>query len=155
MSTLNAEGETQGAELADVISQVRAELEKAQTRGRESDLRFRVEKVNLEFEVQVRRETGGKGGLRIGVVTADVGRTTGNDRTHRISVELQPRNRDGGGTVDVGGPDRAAGPVDSGGQDDAGGTEEEGGPDDAGGPEGEGGPADAGGETADAPREDG
>ncbi|MET9516861.1 trypco2 family protein [Streptomyces sp. NPDC002994] len=108
MSKLNANdanytGEaTQGAELADVISQVRAELEEAQRRGRASGLRFRVERVSLEFAVQVRRETGGKGGLRIGVVTADVGRTTASDTTHRIQVELQPRGRDGG-VIDVGG----------------------------------------------------
>ncbi|MGR8010016.1 trypco2 family protein [Streptomyces hypolithicus] len=89
--------------LAEVISQVRAELEEAQRRGRDSGLRFRVEKVSLEFTVQIRRETGGKGGLRIGVVTADVGRTATDDTTHRINVELQPRGRDGDGPVDVGG----------------------------------------------------
>ncbi|GAA1529454.1 trypco2 family protein [Streptomyces albidochromogenes] len=103
MSGLNVDAETQGAKLADVISQVRADLEEAQRRGRESDLRFRVEKVSLEFAVQIRQETGGKGGLRIGVVTADVGRTTANDTTHRIQVELQPRGRDSGGVLDVGG----------------------------------------------------
>ncbi|MFE9398581.1 trypco2 family protein [Streptomyces flavidovirens] len=103
MSTLNMDDAAQGVELADVISQVRADLEEAQRRGRESGLRFRVEKVSLEFTVQVRRETGGKGGLRIGVVTADVGRTTANDTSHRIQVELQPRGRDGDGPVDVGG----------------------------------------------------
>lgn len=100
---VNAEDATQGVELADVISRVREELEVAQRRGRASGMRFRVERVNLEFEVQVRRETGGKGGLRIGVVTAEAGRTKANDTTHRIQVELQPWSRDDGGPVDVGG----------------------------------------------------
>ncbi|WP_244282845.1 trypco2 family protein [Streptomyces flavidovirens] len=111
MSNLNMDDAAQGVELADVISQVRAELEESQRRGRESGLRFRVDKVSLEFTVQVRRETGGKGGLRIGVVTADAGRTTANDRTHRILVELQPRGRDGDDWVDVGG-DAATDPED-------------------------------------------
>ncbi|GAA2950260.1 trypco2 family protein [Streptomyces enissocaesilis] len=100
---MTAEDRTQGVELADVISRVREELEVAQRRGRASGMRFRVERVNLEFEVQVRRETGGRGGLRIGVVTADAGRTTANDTTHRIQVELRPWSRDDGGPVDVGG----------------------------------------------------
>ncbi|MBT2505484.1 hypothetical protein J7I98_06115 [Streptomyces sp. ISL-98] len=102
---MDTNDELQGAGLADAIGQVRAELEEAQRRGRESGLRFRVGKVNLEFAVQIRRETSGKGGLRIGVVTADLGATRTKDTTHRITVELEPRERDGGGPVDVGGDD--------------------------------------------------
>lgn len=103
VSKLNADDAREAAELADVIGEVRAELEEAQRRGRDSGMRFRVEKVTLEFAVQVRREKGAKGGLRIGVLTADAARTTTNDTTHRIQVELQPRGRNDDGPVDVGG----------------------------------------------------
>jgi hypothetical protein len=93
------DGATAG--LADVISRVREELEEAQRRGAHSPIRFSVEKVSLEFAVQVRREKGGGAGLRIGVLTADARGAASNDNTHRIQVELQPRRPDGG-TMEVG-----------------------------------------------------
>lgn len=101
-----ADGTVAGAGLADVISQVRAELEEAQRRGSASGMRFRVQKVHLEFAVQVRREGSGKGGLRIGVVTAELGATASKDTTHRIQVELEPRGPGGEGPLDMGGPGR-------------------------------------------------
>ncbi|SFD26630.1 trypco2 family protein [Streptomyces aidingensis] len=91
--------------LADVIRQVRRDLEAAQ---RESDraghgLRFAVDRVSLEITVQVRREGSGRGGLRIGVVTADLGGSVARDTTHRIQVDLLPRGG-GEGSFEVGGP---------------------------------------------------
>jgi hypothetical protein len=90
------------AGLADVMSQVREELEEAQRRGADSPVRFSVEKVSLEFAVQVRREGSGRAGLRIGVVTAGAGGALSRDTVHRIQVELQPRRGDDGRTLDVG-----------------------------------------------------
>ncbi|MGW2033454.1 trypco2 family protein [Streptomyces spinosus] len=89
------------AGLADVISRIREELEDAQRRGAGSPIRFGVEKVSLEFTVQVRREGRGRAGLRIGVVTAEAGGTLSRDNTHRIQVELQPHGEDGS-KMDVG-----------------------------------------------------
>ncbi|MGK5497357.1 trypco2 family protein [Streptomyces sp. URMC 125] len=92
-----------GIGLADVIRQVRADLTAAQREGdgREGGLRFTVERVCLEVAVQVRKEGSGRTGLRIGVVTADLGGGASKDTTHRIQVELVPRHRDG--TFHVGG----------------------------------------------------
>ncbi|HZG06935.1 MAG TPA: trypco2 family protein [Streptomyces sp.] len=89
--------------LADVIRQIRAELTAAQREGDDQDgeLRFAVDRVSLEVAVQVRREGTGRTGLRIGVVTADLGGGTSKDTTHRIQVDLVPRHRSG--TFVVGG----------------------------------------------------
>jgi hypothetical protein len=82
-------------DLADAISQVRAELDRARTEGEGQGLRFEVEKVSLEFAVQLHRGGDGKLGLRVGVVTADLGGAAARDVTHRIQVDLVPE-RDGG-----------------------------------------------------------
>lgn len=81
--------------LAEVIRQVRAELEQARLDGEGHGLHFGVEKVSLEFAVQVHRGGSGQAGLRIGVVTADLGGTAGRDTTHRIQVDLLPQDKHG------------------------------------------------------------
>ncbi|WP_461006981.1 trypco2 family protein [Streptomyces capparidis] len=95
--------------LADVIRQVRADLEAAQRESERLDggLRFTVEKVRLEIAVQVRREGSGRAGLRIGVVTADLGGGATRDATHRVTVDLLPRGREG--TYQVGGMEKLGG----------------------------------------------
>lgn len=93
--------DTAPAGLADVITRVREELEEAQLRGEGSRIRFSVEKVNLEFAIQVKREGTGRAGLRIGVLTAEGGGSASRDTTHRIQIELQPHGEDGGRT-DIG-----------------------------------------------------
>jgi hypothetical protein len=85
--------------LAEVIRQVRGELEQARLDGEGHTLHFAVQKVSLEFAVQVHRTGSGRGGLRIGVVTAELGASVGRDTTHRIQVELQPEQQDGGSVL--------------------------------------------------------
>jgi hypothetical protein len=82
--------------LAEVIRQVRGELEQARQDGENHQLGFTVEKVSLEFTVQVHRSGTGRGGLRIGVVTAELGGTVDQGTTHRVQVDLQPEEEDGG-----------------------------------------------------------
>ena len=84
--------------LAEVIEQVRGELEQARLGGEGRDLRFSVDTVTLEFTVQVHRSGSGRGGLRIGVVTAELGGSVDKGTTHRVQVELKPE----GGRFTVG-----------------------------------------------------
>jgi hypothetical protein len=79
--------------LAEVIRQIRGELELARGQRDGSPLGFTVDKVSLEFTVQVHKSGTGKGGLRIGVVTAELGGTVDRGTTHRVQVDLQPEWR--------------------------------------------------------------
>ncbi|KIF70020.1 hypothetical protein HY68_17910 [Streptomyces sp. AcH 505] len=81
--------------LAEVVRQVRSELERARDEGDTHPLGFNVERVSLEFTVQVHRTGTGKGGLRIGVVTAELGASLDRGTTHRVQVDLQPEWEDG------------------------------------------------------------
>jgi hypothetical protein len=83
--------------LAEVIAQVRKDLQKAQREGTAAgaELRFEAEKVTLEVAIQVRREGSGGAGLRIGVVTADLGGSVSKETVHRVQVELKPQHASG------------------------------------------------------------
>jgi NTP-dependent ternary system trypsin peptidase co-occuring protein len=88
-------GDRESIGLVDAIDQVRHELAVAEARGRDHDWRFTVERVNLEFTVQLHRAGDGKAALRLGVVSADMGGAVHKDTTHRIQIELLPHGDSG------------------------------------------------------------
>lgn len=81
--------------LAEVIAQIRDELEQARAAAEDEEIGFTVDKVSLEFTVQVHRAGTAGGGLRIGVVTAEVGGSVDRGTTHRVQVDLQPHTESG------------------------------------------------------------
>jgi hypothetical protein len=89
-------GDSQPIGLAEAIGTVRAELTRAQAEGAQSDWRFSVEQVSLEFAVQFHRAGEGGAGLRLGVVEARLGGSVSHDSTHRIQVDLKPLPRPDG-----------------------------------------------------------
>ncbi|WP_374985826.1 trypco2 family protein [Streptomyces fradiae] len=95
-------------ELAEVVRQIRGELEKARADAQGRALGFTVERVNLEFTVQVHRSGSGRGGLNIGVVTAEMGGQVDRQTTHQVQVELVPEYEGGRVRVSRGTPPPAA-----------------------------------------------
>lgn len=81
--------------LTEVVARIRDELEAARTAAQGGGVGFTVDKVTLEFSIQVHRTDRGAGGLRIGVVTADLGRTVDRATTHRVQFDLAPHAADG------------------------------------------------------------
>ncbi|WP_181788736.1 trypco2 family protein [Streptomyces phytophilus] len=85
--------EAQGDELvglADAIAEVRRELARAEREGERSDWRFRVERVSLEFAVELHRTGEGRLSLRLGVVEAGAGGSATRVGTHRVQLDLVP-----------------------------------------------------------------
>ncbi|MEW2530818.1 trypco2 family protein [Streptomyces sp. NPDC047071] len=82
--------------LAEVIRQIRGELAAARLESQGQDLSFAVENVSLTFTVQVHRSGTGRGGIRIGVVTAELGGGVDRQATHQIQVDLTPELTSGG-----------------------------------------------------------
>ncbi|MFC8805656.1 trypco2 family protein [Streptomyces anthocyanicus] len=76
--------------LAEVIGRIRGELEQARADAEGRDLGFAVENVSLTFTVQVHRAGSGRGGFRIGVVTAELGGSVDHQTTHQVQVDLKP-----------------------------------------------------------------
>ncbi|MFF0728056.1 trypco2 family protein [Streptomyces sp. NPDC004134] len=90
--------EAQGDELvglADAIAEVRRELAKAEREGERSDWRFRLDRVSLEFAVELHRTGEGRLSLRLGVVEAGAGGSATRVGTHRVQLDLVPHGAAG------------------------------------------------------------
>jgi hypothetical protein len=96
-------------ELSDAIGIVREQLVAAQLAGRQvvagQVLTFAVGKVSIEFVGEVKRTTGGGGGLRFWVLTAQAKAERTRGVTHKVSIELIPQSRDGNPFIVAGGVD--------------------------------------------------
>ncbi|MFF8959265.1 trypco2 family protein [Streptomyces sp. NPDC014894] len=92
-------------ELADAIESVREQLVEAAGRATGRPVSFEVGDIEMEFTIELRKET--RGGARIKALVVDAGgegaRTTG--RTHRVALTLRPRNAVTGGPWLVGNDD--------------------------------------------------
>ncbi|MFJ4688077.1 trypco2 family protein [Streptomyces sp. NPDC088789] len=95
--------------LAEVIREIRSELDQARAEARGQEVGFTVENVNLTFTVQVHRSGTGRGGVSIGVVTAEVGGTVDRQTTHQVQVDLKPELTTTGERVQVSRTGRARG----------------------------------------------
>ena len=83
-------------ELADVVRQLRAELDRAQRGAGDEDLRFELGPIGLE--VMVALEAAGGAGAKVRCWVAEIGgdaRATATS-TQRIKLTLQPSRRDPG-----------------------------------------------------------
>jgi hypothetical protein len=83
-----------GADLADAIRLLRAQLSQAMREGSAEDLRFGLGPIEVEFEVVLTKEAGVGGGVRFWVVSAEAKGMLTRASTHRVKVELQPLVRD-------------------------------------------------------------
>ncbi len=84
--------------LAQVIGDLRKELEQAITQAAEEELRFETGEISVELTVQV--EAAGKAGIRFWVV--DIGTDVSRTKTHTIKIPLKPVTK-GGGKILTGG----------------------------------------------------
>ncbi|MFI6288705.1 trypco2 family protein [Streptomyces sp. NPDC051018] len=103
-------------ELADAIESVREQLIDAATRATGRPVLFEMGDIEMEFTIELRKETKAGGKVRAWVLEggADSGRTTG--RVHRVAFTLRPKDArtgvswlvghdDQGDTSDFGGGD--------------------------------------------------
>lgn len=76
--------------LAEAIAAVRAELTAAMAAGAGAPIRFTVEPVELDLNVEVHTGAKADGGVRIGVVSIGASGERSSTSTHRLTVRLQP-----------------------------------------------------------------
>ena len=88
--------------LADAIAALRRELTTATTAGKDSELRFGLGPVEMEFLLEIKRdrvdeehEGGDEAAVRLGVMTTDKRDSVTNGATHRVKLSLQPQDRRG------------------------------------------------------------
>ncbi|MFB6806529.1 MULTISPECIES: trypco2 family protein [unclassified Streptomyces] len=81
-------------ELADMIAQLRAELSRAMSAGKDSDLRFKAERVELELTVGVERTTEPGVKVRFWVFDASASAKRSTTVTQKLTLSLQPVSAD-------------------------------------------------------------
>lgn len=79
--------------LAEVVQQLRAEIERAVDAADKDgeDLRFRLDKIQLELEVGVTRSGKGETKANFWVLEFGVGGEVAKSRTQKVVLELTPR----------------------------------------------------------------
>ncbi len=82
--------------LAELIEDLRNELQDAVERGRERSIRFEVGEVTLELNVEVSRAAEGSAGLKFWVFTsAEAKASAERTQTQKITLTLRPKGPDG------------------------------------------------------------
>ncbi len=77
-------------ELAEVIRELRAELERARWAGESAELRFELGPVQLELEVALTHEAGGGGKVRFWVVEVGAEGKVASSSTQKVTLTLTP-----------------------------------------------------------------
>lgn len=87
--------------LAELIQALRRELNTARSGATDQDLKFEVEKVDVELQVVVTRDATVKAGVEFWVVKAGGELTRTGKATHTFKLTLNPISTDPGGRVVV------------------------------------------------------
>lgn len=77
-------------ELVSAVQALRAQITEAAASDPDSDIRFQVGPIQLEFTVSLTRDRTAKGGVKAWVVTADAERKRSTAHTHRVTLNLTP-----------------------------------------------------------------
>ncbi|MCX4426953.1 trypco2 family protein [Streptomyces mirabilis] len=89
-------------ELSVAVQAIRDELLQAATDGVGKEILFEVGPIEMDFEVEIRREAGARGGVRAWLLSASVDAKRSSARSHRVSFTLTPKNAKSGGNLEVG-----------------------------------------------------
>ncbi|MEU3734630.1 trypco2 family protein [Streptomyces sp. NPDC033538] len=85
-----------GISLAEALHEVRQELYKAQDLAAREQFRFEVEQVELELEVEFRRDASGKVNVEVGAfgvkAIGEGSQATGSTRRQTLTLTLQVRD---------------------------------------------------------------
>ncbi|MET8741742.1 trypco2 family protein [Streptomyces sp. NPDC004728] len=83
-------------DLADALDLLRAQVTESQRRAQSSEIRFGVEQITVDFELELMRTREGGGGLRFGIADAKARQENGRKTVQRVSLTLKPEQRSGG-----------------------------------------------------------
>ena len=83
------------AGLSDAITSIRSELSLAMKSGEGEEIRFRLGPVELELEMEARKDAGATAGVKFWVVSAGARGDISSGSAHRIKLTLQPVTTEG------------------------------------------------------------
>jgi hypothetical protein len=81
--------------LKEAIEALRAELSESIQASVDKSLRFEVEQINLEFQVEVEKSAEAAGGVSFWVVNIGGGGSLSSTKTHTVNMQMKPVGSDG------------------------------------------------------------
>lgn len=78
--------------LAEMIQSLRAELLRATYEGKDSPLRFKLDKIELEVNISVSRSTKGDGEIRFSVISIGGSKATTKESIHVFKLTMTPES---------------------------------------------------------------
>lgn len=82
-------------ELSEMLGQLRKELSKAQGDGRDSELKFLIEDIEIELQVATTQSGEGGGGVKIAVVSFGAKVNASKVDTQKLKLKLKLEDREG------------------------------------------------------------
>jgi hypothetical protein len=82
-------------ELAEMLTELRAQLLKARGEGAGEALKFEIADVEIEVQIATTKEAEGKGGVKFWVYNAEAGVAASEGTTQRLKLKMQPIGADG------------------------------------------------------------
>jgi Trypsin-co-occurring domain 2 len=82
-------------ELSTAIADLRKQLIKAQQDGQAEEIEFAINKVEVEIALEAKRTRGGGISFKVWVLGADGKTEKASGATHKVKLEMVPRNKDG------------------------------------------------------------
>jgi chorismate synthase len=91
--------DTKKIPLADLLIELRRELEEARRAGEDQNLRFRVESVEVELKVTVSKGAEAGAGFKFWVINGDAKGKIAAESVQTLRLKLDPINADGSDTL--------------------------------------------------------
>ncbi|MFQ5544332.1 MAG: trypco2 family protein [Nitrospiria bacterium] len=83
----------EGVELSKMLASLRKELGAAQQEGDGKDIKFAIDDIELELQLTVAEEGGGKAGVKFWVVNAETGAKVTSQSIQKIKLNLKPETK--------------------------------------------------------------
>ncbi len=88
-------GKVKKIELAEMLTELRAQLLKAREEGGDQAVKFELADVEIEVQIATTKQAGGKGGVKFWVYNAEAGVAASEGTTPRLTLKLRPTGADG------------------------------------------------------------
>jgi hypothetical protein len=88
-------GKAKKIELAEMLTELRAQLLKARGEGAGEALKLEISDVEIEVQIATTKEAEGKGGVKFWVYNAEAGVAASEGTTQRLKLKLRPIGADG------------------------------------------------------------
>jgi Trypsin-co-occurring domain 2 len=88
-------------EITAAIEQLRSQLTAVQESSQDARLRFMVAEVDMEFLVEVTKEGGGSGAVRLSLVSVGAHGRVARGNSHRLRLKLDVRDTQSGDQATV------------------------------------------------------